>query len=44
MSLCRERAIPGDYHLFYNSLCHDADVHGKLPETDIDDDEEDIVE
>jgi hypothetical protein len=43
-SLCAERAIPTDYHPFYLGLKHDVSINDKLPETDIEDDVDDVIE
>jgi len=44
LSLCKERAIPSDYHPFYEALIHDVSVKDTLPEADVDDDDADVVE
>ena len=42
--LCRERAIPQDYHAFYDALKCNADGTDTLPEADVEEDKVDIVE
>jgi len=39
VSLCKEKAVPSDYHSFYLGLKHDENVRDTVADTDVDDEE-----